>query len=58
MVGDEMAGAQLCATPQRQESGRNIDFTTSTDPHDIELCSSAFEAVWTIGIPHREYKPN
>lgn len=39
-------------------NGRNIDFTTSTDPHDIELCTSAFEAVWGIGIPHREYKPD
>ena len=39
-------------------NGRNLDFTTSTDPADIELCSSAFEAVWSIGIPHREYKPD
>ncbi|MGI5185403.1 DUF6879 family protein [Dactylosporangium sp. CA-152071] len=39
-------------------NGRNIDFTTSTDPHDIDLCSAAFEAVWRIGIPHHEYKPD
>src|SRR4051794_10864806 len=37
-------------------NGANIDFATSTDPDDIELCSAAFEAVWEIGVPHREYK--
>jgi hypothetical protein len=39
-------------------NGKNIDFTTSTDSRDIELCSSAFDAAWAIGIPHREYKPD
>lgn len=39
-------------------SGLNTDFVTSTDPHDIELCSTAFEAVWQLSIPHREYKPS
>ena len=39
-------------------NGTNIDFTTSTDPHDIELCRSSFEAVWPLGIPHNEYQPN
>lgn len=29
----------------------------STDPADIQLCQSAFEAVWTLSIPHREYAP-
>lgn len=38
-------------------NGMNVDFTTSTDPQDIELCGSAFEAVWRIAIPHREYMP-
>jgi hypothetical protein len=38
-------------------NGINTDFTTSTDPDDIDLCSAAFEAVWNLGIPHREYKP-
>ena len=38
-------------------SGLNTDFTTSTDPHDINLCTTAFEAVWKLGVPHREYKP-
>jgi hypothetical protein len=30
---------------------------TSTDPRDIELCWSAFEAVWAQAIPHSEYQP-
>jgi len=38
-------------------SGLNTDFVTSTDQRDIELCSTAFEAVWQLGVPHREYKP-
>jgi len=38
-------------------NGLNIDFTTSTDAHDIELCWSAFEAVWKIAIPDRDYQP-
>lgn len=37
--------------------GTNVDFTTSTDPHDVELCSSAFEAAWRLAIPHRDYHP-
>lgn len=38
-------------------NGVNIDFTTSTDPADIALCSSAFEAVWPLAIPHCYYRP-
>jgi hypothetical protein len=38
-------------------NGRNIDFTTSTDPRDVQLCKSAFQNVWKLGIPHNEYKP-
>ena len=29
----------------------------SADPADIGLCRSAFEAVWKLSIPHREYAP-
>jgi hypothetical protein len=39
-------------------NGMNLEFTTSTDLHDVELCRSAFEAVWQLGIPHTEYKPD
>jgi len=38
-------------------NGASIGFTTSTDPGDIELCTSAFEAVWKLAIPHRDYRP-
>jgi hypothetical protein len=38
-------------------SGLNTDFTTSTDPHDIQLCGAAFEAVWRLAVQHSEYKP-
>jgi hypothetical protein len=28
---------------------------SSTDPADLRLCRSAFEAVWQLSVPHREY---
>lgn len=31
--------------------------TTSTDPVDIELCRTAFDAVWKLAVPHRDYHP-
>jgi hypothetical protein len=30
---------------------------TSTDPSDIRLCRSSFEAAWKLSIPHSEYQP-
>ncbi len=30
----------------------------TTDPAVIQLCQSAFEATWTIAIPHSEYRPS
>jgi hypothetical protein len=30
---------------------------TSTDPADILLCRSAFDAVWRLAIPHSDYEP-
>jgi hypothetical protein len=27
------------------------------DPATVQLCSSAFEAVWTAAVPHSEYTP-
>lgn len=38
-------------------NGLATDRVTSTDTADIALCRSAFEAVWTVAIPHREYQP-
>lgn len=39
-------------------NGLNTDFVTSTNPDDIELCHTAFDAVWSLSIPHREYQPS
>ena len=30
---------------------------SSSNPADIRLCRSAFEAAWKLSIPHSEYKP-
>lgn len=38
-------------------TGLSTDKITSTDPADIRLCRSAFEAVWKLSIPHSDYHP-
>jgi hypothetical protein len=38
-------------------NGLGIDKVASTDPADIHLCRSAFEAAWQLAIPHYDYKP-
>ena len=38
-------------------NGLATDRVTSTDPADVALCRSAFEAVWKHAIPHRDYQP-
>src|SRR5215217_4390193 len=38
-------------------NGLNVDFVTSTDPADIALCREAFEAVWKLSTPYRDYNP-
>jgi hypothetical protein len=30
----------------------------TTDPGVVQLCRSAFEATWSIAIPHGEYRPS
>jgi hypothetical protein len=37
--------------------GLVVDREVSTDPAVIGLCKSAFEAVWKLSIPHRDYEP-
>lgn len=37
-------------------NGLGTDKVTSTDPADLRLCRSAFEAVWKLSIPHRDYQ--
>lgn len=38
-------------------NGLSTAKTTSTDPADLTLCREAFEAVWQLSIPHRDYRP-
>lgn len=38
-------------------NGLAVDKVVSTDPHDIQLCRSAFESVWNLSVSHRDYKP-
>jgi hypothetical protein len=37
--------------------GLNAGFMSSIDPADVALCRSAFDAVWKLSTPHRDYKP-
>lgn len=37
-------------------NGLAVEKVTSTDPADIQLCRSAFEAVWKMSIPHSDYR--
>lgn len=36
-------------------SGLATGMLSSVDPADLRLCRSAFEAVWALSVPHREY---
>jgi len=38
-------------------SGLNTAFTTTTDTAVVDMCREAFERVWSLAIPHSEYKP-
>lgn len=38
-------------------TGRATGKTLSRDPDDLRLCRTAFEAVWKLAIPHRDYRP-
>ena len=38
-------------------SGLATEKLVSSEPADIRLCRSAFEAAWKLSIPHSEYKP-
>lgn len=37
--------------------GLSVEHEMSTDPAVLELCRSAFESVWKLSIPHRDYDP-
>lgn len=38
--------------------GEVLERQLTTDPVVVQLCRSAFEASWSIAIPHSEYKPS
>jgi hypothetical protein len=38
-------------------NGLATGMLSSTEPADLRLCRSAFEAAWQLSIPHREYAP-
>ena len=38
-------------------NGLGTGKVSSSDPADIRLCRSAFEATWKLSVPHREYQP-
>jgi hypothetical protein len=38
-------------------SGLDAGKFTSSDPADIQLCRSSFDAVWELALPHRDYRP-
>jgi hypothetical protein len=38
-------------------SGLNTAFTATSDPATVEMCSIAFERVWALSTPHRDYEP-
>ncbi|MGI5145981.1 DUF6879 family protein [Plantactinospora sp. CA-294935] len=38
-------------------NGLAVDRVASSQLADLRLCRSAFEAVWQLSIPHRDYQP-
>ena len=39
-------------------SGEVLDYEMTTDPDLVRQCKASFEAAWSIGIPHSQYKPS
>jgi hypothetical protein len=37
--------------------GTGVAKITSTAPDDVRLCRAAFDAVWELSTPHRDYRP-
>jgi hypothetical protein len=36
--------------------GEWLEPSISTDPHEVKVCTDAFESVWEVGTPHSEYR--
>jgi hypothetical protein len=39
-------------------NGLVVDSLATTDPAAVQLCRSAFDAVWKLAIPNSEYRPS
>lgn len=37
--------------------GKTASFETTDDPKTVETCREAFEAVWELATPFRDYRP-
>lgn len=38
-------------------SGLNVGFEVTEDSHIVRMCREAFEAVWELAVPFRDYRP-
>jgi hypothetical protein len=38
-------------------TGLNVGFETTEDPQIVQMCREAFEAVWKLAVPFRDYRP-
>ncbi len=38
-------------------SGLNVGFEVTEDPQIVRTCREAFEAVWDLAVPFRDYRP-
>ncbi|MCD0453738.1 hypothetical protein LO762_31815 [Actinocorallia sp. API 0066] len=38
-------------------NGLSTGMTATEDPRVVRLCRTAFEAVWGLAVPHRDYRP-
>jgi hypothetical protein len=38
-------------------NGTNASFQTTDDPRTVQACRQAFETVWSLALPFRDYRP-
>jgi hypothetical protein len=38
-------------------NGTNASFETTDDPQTVQTCRQAFETVWKLAVPFRDYRP-
>lgn len=39
-------------------SGLNASYETTDDPNIVKMCREAFETVWGLAVPFRDYRPD